>query len=124
MYLDVYNNHFRFIYNGQVQCEIACNSAGMTDNFFFGNYNKSGNGYNRLNNGFIIQWGRVAFSGKSTYITFPITFSSVFTVLTGVSNNSTDQYGDNNARDISNSGFTGWKYQEDAHTLFWLAVGI
>lgn len=68
--------------------------------------------------------GRVAFSGKSTYITFPVTFSSVFTVLTGVSDNSQDQYGDNNAMGISNSGFTGWKYQEAAHTLYWFAIGI
>ena len=118
MNIDSYNDSLRIFDSYGVHLDIS--HYGI----FFGGNSLNTNGYNRLNNNLILQWGRVAFSGKSTYITFPITFSSVFTVLTGVSNNSTDQYGDNNARDISNSGFTGWKYQEDAHTLFWLAVGI
>jgi len=124
MYLDVYNNHFRFIYNGQVQCEIACNSAGMTDNFFFGNYNKSGNGYNRLNNGFIIQWGTA--TGLSGYgyttVTFPVTFSTCFTVV------QTEYFNSDNAA----SGIRGVSWFNNAQARLgyenygctWIAIGV
>jgi hypothetical protein len=76
----------------------------------------STNGYQKLSNGLIIQWGRSTTSSE----TFPISFNTLYSVTVTVSKASGGLYYDIDS--YSNSGFTlGASSGYDLY--FWFAIG-
>ena len=100
-----------------------------TTAFAYGTLSNSANGYTKLANGVIIQWGLMASSGDTsiTTVTFPITFPTAFRSITGQQNGNagSDLYGNGwkltatstSSVNIKNStgGTNGW---------YWIAIGI
>lgn len=61
------------------------NAATVTNGVYTTNFTNSltSNGYQKLPNGLIIQWGTASFSAGSASITFPITFPNALFSITG-----------------------------------------
>ena len=104
------------------------------DNLFFGSYNLSNNGYTKLPNGLIIQWGTYHCHGgldTGVYtIPFPITFpNGVFNCVTSVGGNNEQE-----ANGITDSKIIAWHtssfniklYKTDRNVgvnTYWFAIG-
>lgn len=104
------------------------------DNLFFGSYNLSNNGYTKLPNGLIIQWGTYHCHGgldTGVYtIPFPITFpNGVFNCVTSVGGNNEPE-----ANGITDSKIIAWHtssfniklYKTDRNVgvnTYWFAIG-
>ena len=93
---------------------------------------KNQNGYTKLPNGLIIQWG--TFSGTSTAnkfdkisITFPIAFPNTCLVVTATANsgNINDNFINLTAEDISTTGFTSVRADPNGidYSGSWVAIG-
>jgi len=95
---------------------------------FSGMTNKSSNGFTHCQGGIILQWGAVSTTARDTYITFPVTFGSVFSVvgspITG--SNLTGSQSNFAIKGLSNSGFYGNMYdKENGYAgFYWSAIGI
>jgi hypothetical protein len=61
----------------EAQVYAAAKSAVTLSNF------TSGSGWRRLPDGFVIQWGGLVLTSNPQAITFPVAFTSLYTILTG-----------------------------------------
>lgn len=89
------------------------------------NKSKSKNGYFKLGNGLIVQWGYSSASGENLSITFPTPFSSTNYGM-GLTVNS--DYGGAiwiSEMSVTNRSTTGFKYgnSSKAHPFSWVAIG-
>lgn len=90
----------------------------------------SQNGYFQLNNGLILQWGKTTEVSSATTITFPIQFSTVFSVVATPIKNSSGAFnasGNNiSISSISNSNFVAGSADTSRGYagFYWFAVGI
>lgn len=83
------------------------------------------NGYIKLGNGLIIQWGRTSLGSGGGTITWPIAFPSV--CYTAIGNDSTTQNGSSNMTSGGGTGLTrfGWNGDVGAGaTYHWIAIGV
>lgn len=87
----------------------------------------SSNGWTKLPNGAIIQWGTVTVTPNTTGSgTFPTSFTSVGrAVMNGVGDLSTFGQASKGATiySVSTTGFSWFNGDENSHTGFWLAMG-
>ena len=91
-----------------------------------GYYSTSANGYSRLTNGVVIQWGYCgANNGGSTRATFPITFSSVFAICDTQYAGADIGVYDSNCYILSKdtSGFT-FRTDNSNAKIHWIAIGV
>jgi len=96
---------------------------------YFGDYSKSTNGYTKLPNGLILQWGKyVTNSNNPVTITFPISFpNAVFSVVIAIS----DSWTVTTAGKIKSLDTTSFEVEvrDDTgalrHTdyIYWMAIG-
>lgn len=86
--------------------------------------NLSTNGWTKLSNGLIIQWGKVIFDNPlniQAYITFPIPFpNSVLSASCTTMRNIPGENGYNHVGDVTNKGMT---CVFDTIGGYWLAIG-
>ena len=90
-------------------------------NVDFGGGSVSANGYTKLTNGIILQWGYQSYTGTATAVTFPLTFPTAVTsvhVTTNRVNSGANGY--NHAGNLSTSGFSA---VFDAVGGWWSAIG-
>ena len=85
------------------------------------------NGYVKLSNGLIIQWGTSATIGAngSTTVTFPIAFTTVFNVVAGKFGGIAAQDGGSGALSVSNTSFVAHNGDNvSSAAVSWIAIGI
>lgn len=85
------------------------------------------NGYVKLSNGLIIQWGTstsIAVNSSIT-VTFPIAFTTVFNVVAGRFGGIAAQDGGSGALSVSNASFVAYNGDNaTAAAVSWIAIGI
>lgn len=59
---------------------VTTAKALINDKLFSNGFNKSLNGYEKFNDGLMIQWGKGTYNGSQVTITFPLTFSNIYNV--------------------------------------------
>jgi len=115
MNIDSYNDSLRIFDSYGVHLDIS--HYGI----FFGGNSLNTNGYNRLNNNLILQWG---YSG-SRHTTFPVTFGTVLQVYAQYVGTAENTYNRDSAPiNITNSGFDIYESNTAALPYRWWSVGI
>lgn len=110
------NNYMRPSTPAQVAA--ALNAAGAGD--FDAGHSFATNGYQKLGNGLIIQWGRNA-THADAYTTFPIAFPSVCATVLATLEHTTANYQSVTLRAISNTRF--YKDADGYTGIHWIAIG-
>ena len=90
---------------------------------FSGMTNKSSNGFTHCQGGIILQWGTVSSSnlGYDT-VTFPITFSQLFSVITKSANRGSEGAGEERYIEWQNN--SQFRAGHDVGGFNWFAVGV
>jgi len=89
----------------------------------------SQNGYQKFSNGYTIQWGKHTSSSSSFTVTYPVAFSTVYSVVITPFDTATDTGGGSNADTLSpdssvgNTSFTVSHYTP-FEGIYWIATGI
>lgn len=86
----------------------------------------SKNGYIKFNNGLLIQWGEVRSSGTREHtVTFPLAYTTLYTVVATYYNNSNDYTKEWNIRYENNTGFSIKKNSNEGAQsgCNWIAIG-
>jgi len=117
--------YIRFVdygsYDGQVRIPFYFSLlSGVSVN---GIYSAAANGYNRLNNNILIQWGTVSNSniGYDT-VTFPVTFNQLFSVVTKSAYKGSEGAGEERYIEWQNNA--QFRTGHDSGGFNWIAVGI
>ena len=88
--------------------------------------NKSQNGYVKLGNGIIIQWGRISGTGELT-VTFPIAFSSwdSYVIVKNYEHPGDQQLTDRESSFyyLTSTNATTYKHPDDGNSSQWIAIG-
>jgi len=117
MNIDSYNDSLRIFDSYGVHLDIS--HYGI----FFGGNSLNTNGYNRLNNNLILQWGTVQASSLGyTTVTFPITFNTLFSVVKSSAYKGSDSSGEE--RYISWQNNAQFRTGYDTGGFNWIAIGI
>ena len=88
---------------------------------YFSASNLSGNGFNRLNNNLLLQWG---YSG-ARHTTFPVTFGTCLQVYTQYAGTEENTYNrDNEPININASGFDIYETSSATLPYRWFAIGV
>ena len=88
----------------------------------------SQNGYQKFSNGYTIQWGKHTSSSSSFTVTYPVAFSTVYSVVLTPFDTGTDTGGVANAdsispdSDVGNSSFKVSHYTP-MEGIYWIATG-
>ena len=87
--------------------------------------NKGQNGYFKLGNGLIIQWGVVTETGATREVVFPVDFTTTnYSVCINPTNSNSDQVYTINVNNKTNSGFTSFCGGNVSLWPFnWIAIG-
>jgi len=88
----------------------------------------SQNGYQKFSNGYTIQWGKHTSSSSSFTVTYPVAFTTVYSVVLTPFDTGTDTGGTSNADSLSpdsNVGNTSFKVSHYAtmEGIYWIATG-
>ncbi len=88
----------------------------------------SQNGYQKFSNGYTIQWGKHTSSSSSFTVTYPVAFTTVYSVVLTSFDTGTDTGGTSNADSLSpdsNVGNTSFKVSHYAtmEGIYWIATG-
>jgi len=89
----------------------------------------SQNGYQKFSNGYTIQWGKHTSSSSSFTVTYPVAFTTVYSVVLTPFDTGTDTGGTSNADSLSpdsNVGNTSFKvsHYTPMEGIYWIATGI
>ena len=91
-------------------------------NFNNGNSSIGSNGYNKLTNGLIIQWGYATGTTIPTNVAFPLTFpNGCYSVSVTTDRNSSGASGHNHAYDVTTTGFKA--VMDSPYDGWWIAIG-
>lgn len=85
------------------------------------------NGYSRLPNGLILQWGVSGSIGQdsSGSVTFPIAFTTLYCItITGRQGINTTSGGSDTISTQSTTGFTIAHGADGTSTFYWMAIGV
>jgi len=88
----------------------------------------SQNGYQKFSNGYTIQWGKHTSSSSSFTVTYPVAFTTVYSVVLTPYDTGTDTGGVSNANSLSpdsnvgNTSFTVSHYAT-MEGIYWIATG-
>jgi len=88
----------------------------------------SQNGYQKFSNGYTIQWGKHTSSSSSFTVTYPVAFSTVYSIAITPFDTGTDTGGVSNADTISpDSNFGNSSFKVSHYTpmegIYWIATG-
>ena len=85
------------------------------------------NGYIKFSNGYTIQWGQVATTSSSDTVTFPTSFTTLYSIVTTIYHNNNDTGGVSNADAITpKTSATATGFRVSHYGLagyFWIATG-
>lgn len=114
-------------WNGSATFGVRVDSARVADNGT-STASFSGNGYQRFNNGLIIQWGKVIGGTNGGTYTYPIAFpAAVVLVITGGTHGTTSTAGSAHylpdTYDQTTTSFKAAGYNNAGSTFSWLAIG-
>ena len=103
-------------------------TAIATTAFAYGTLSAASAGYQKLPSGLIIQWGTnsIADGGNPT-ITFPIAFTTLYVITTGMMTNNftANQFANGwNMVSFSASNFVPKSFTNGTNTLGWVAIGV
>ena len=89
----------------------------------------SQNGYQKFSNGYTIQWGKHTSSSSSFTVTYPVAFTTVYSIAVTPFDTGTDTGGVSNADTISpDSDFGNTSFKVSHYTpmegIYWIATGI
>lgn len=118
-----------FAEGGTVAMRIDSNaSVSMGSNILnLGTSSLGTNGYSRLPNGLLLQWGTSASIGQdsSGSVTFPIAFTTLYCVtITPRASTNTGGGGADNITASSTTGFTISHGADGTATFYWMAIGV
>jgi hypothetical protein len=85
------------------------------------------NGYSRLPNGLLLQWGTSNAIGQDSAgsVTFSVAFSAVYSAtITPIGGLSTGSMGTESIDSLSTTGFTIQHGGDGTRTFYWMAIGI
>lgn len=88
--------------------------------------NKSANGWTKLPNGVIIQWGSFTAATTGGSVSFPISFNTLGSVTLGPGGPNTSTNVQNNFAAIISASITGFSYENydgTAYTTYYIAIG-
>lgn len=91
------------------------------------NFSLNKNGYMKLSNGLTLQWGEVRSSNTREHtVTFPLAYTTLYTVVATYYNNSNDNTKEWNIRYENNTGFSIKKNSGEVASsgCNWMAIGI
>ena len=120
--------------SARVSDNTTGNAGSVTNGVYTTNFNNSlsGNGFQRLPGGLIIQWGQIGFLsgiGGRADVNFPIGFNSAVYSITATPSSSSTQAGDKSdcfyIENQSNGGFRLLSRQENGGCSYnWIAIGV
>jgi len=89
----------------------------------------SQNGYQKFSNGYTIQWGKHTSSSSSFTVTYPVAFTTAYSIAITPFDTATDTGGGSNADTISpDSNFGNTSFKVSHYTpfegIYWIATGI
>lgn len=131
----VYSANTLTLRTGGTSIMVANSTAinAVSNTFNLGTSSISANGYSRLPNGLLMQWGNMAASVNNTTtadITFPTTFTTFYSGSVTLLNNNTQAIAPGAAASITANSATTltWKTNTTAaatsSTIYWWAVGV
>lgn len=100
----------------------AANATLTTNTFTLGTSNASSNGFSRLPNGLLYQWGTVSATSSAGSITFPTSFSTVYSFV-ATSNTAGSTYSVS-ATSISTTAASVRTANSTSSTVYWMAIGV
>jgi hypothetical protein len=120
------------IFNSQASTELfKMTSAGnvevVSNNLILGTRSIAANGYSRLPNGLLMQWGSSPSIGQdsSGSVTFPIAFTTLYCIqITPRAPTNNGGGGADNITANSTTGFTISHGADGTATFYWMAIGV
>lgn len=100
----------------------AANATITTNTFTLGTSNSSASGFTRLPNGLLYQWGTVLADSGSGTITFPTSFSTVYSIV-ATSNTAVATY-QAGITSVSTTSASVRTANTSSRTVYWMAIGV
>jgi hypothetical protein len=102
---------------------LASTNASISSNTLaLGIASISGSGYTRLPNGLLYQWGTVSASSSAGDVTFPTSFSTVYSVV-GTPNTAVATY-QVGVTSVSTTAASFRTANTNSRTVYWMAIGV
>lgn len=117
------NSTVSILGNASVNATISAVGMNVSSNSFtLGSSSLTANGYSRLPNGLLMQWGTVSVNTSAGSITFPAAFSSVYSLqVTPTSNVSSHMPA---VTALSTTTASVRSSNTTANTNYWIAIGV